>query len=72
AIPFTQHLHISEPDLQPFPQKTTPHAGISRIINQSAYKKYVSIEMRGNVNGSNSEQIKTAILFVQTTCQTTP
>ncbi|MCR4264088.1 MAG: sugar phosphate isomerase/epimerase, partial [Candidatus Roizmanbacteria bacterium] len=30
AIPFTQHLHISEPDLQPIPQKTTAHAEIFR------------------------------------------
>lgn len=61
---IAKHVHISEPGLRPVGSGDFDHTGISRIIRNSGYSKYISIEMR-RTESNVEESVKKSIQFVQ-------
>lgn len=47
ALPYTNHIHISEPNLEPI-MKRKLHEELAALLINSNYDKYVSIEMKKN------------------------
>lgn len=46
VLPYTEHVHISEPQLDPIGTHNLNHAQIAEALQKAGYNNYVSIEMR--------------------------
>lgn len=46
VLPFTEHVHISEPQLDPIGTHNLNHAQVAEALQKAGYDKHVSIEMR--------------------------
>lgn len=65
ALPYANHIHISEGYLVPvYSGNLKTHKMMADIIKNGNYSKYVSIEMKAGANEDNKDHIKKAIEFV--------
>lgn len=62
AVEYAGHFHISEPFLNRVEGKH--HKEISTWIKGTNYNKYLSIEMRNSLTGSNIEVVEKTLVFV--------
>ncbi|MGV2884434.1 sugar phosphate isomerase/epimerase family protein [Paenibacillus taichungensis] len=64
SIPYLNHFHISEPYLNLIGAGNTQHKIISEELRQNGYSKWVSIEMKNNLNEfSNIENVKNSLNY---------
>ena len=63
TLPFTGHIHISEPMLELVASDVDAgkHKVVAELIKSSGYCNWVSIEMKSGVSGSNLESVKKSI-----------
>ncbi len=61
-IPLINHIHISEPNLEPI-KKRKLHKDLIKLLKANNYDGYISIEMK---NQNNIQQVKTIIDYVIT------
>lgn len=59
-INYINHIHISEPYLEPI-QPRSLHKELIKILKDSKYKKFLSIEMK---NSGNVDHIKSAVNYL--------
>jgi sugar phosphate isomerase/epimerase len=57
VLPFTQHIHISEPRLLPIEFNPGLHEQFARLIQNSNYRGPMSIEMKGGLSNDEIEKI---------------
>jgi sugar phosphate isomerase/epimerase len=67
AGPYLRHFHISEPGLLPVGPGKVNHGLFSKILCQSTYQNWYSIEMRETKGGGNLRVIAAALRYV---CET--
>lgn len=67
AIPYSCHLHISEPGLEPIPLTKSNHIKITKILKKLKYEKWASIEMPLNESPDNVNLIENALKFITNT-----
>ncbi len=53
AEPWLGHFHISEPELVPIADGSSPHAGLAAALDRAGYERWRSIEMRASQDGSD-------------------
>ncbi len=63
ALPYANHIHISEAFLKPVPQNVEFHEIMAKSLKASNYKGYLSIEMKPT-SDDNYENVKKALDFV--------
>lgn len=66
ALPWSGHLHISEPDLVPIGSKSTDHVKIASILSSLNYEGWISIEMKEQ-SGDTLSVLKKSIKYVKKT-----
>ncbi len=65
ALPYTNHIHISEGFLAPiYEGNKNVHIERVKCIKNSEYKKYLSIEMKAISENDNIDHIKKSLEFV--------
>jgi|TARA_B100000315_G_scaffold255873_1_gene300330 sugar phosphate isomerase/epimerase len=62
AFPYVQHVHISSPNIQEIDK--LDHKLISELLKSFNYTKYVSLEMKPNINNNNIETLKKNLSIV--------
>lgn len=63
ALPYMAHFHISSPFLESILNTKELHENLARIIKDSSYKHFLSIEMREQEN-KNLDNIKRSLEYV--------
>jgi D-psicose/D-tagatose/L-ribulose 3-epimerase len=61
---YVKHFHISERNLHPLSLDEVDHKKIAKILKKIKYKDWVSIEMRGNNDQSNTRNVESALALV--------
>lgn len=64
SIPFLSHFHISEPYLELIGSRNTNHSHFVKVLREIGYEKWVSIEMKNNLNEKDSYSVRKALEFV--------
>jgi D-psicose/D-tagatose/L-ribulose 3-epimerase len=62
---FLCHFHISQPQLAPVGEGTVDHQHIGKLLRDRQYDRWVSVEMRGNSEGTNAEAVRKTLDFVR-------
>lgn len=63
SMPYLQHFHISEPYLNLIGTGDTKHKEMATVLRALEYDKWVSIEMKSDLQINNVESVKRAISY---------
>jgi D-psicose/D-tagatose/L-ribulose 3-epimerase len=66
VIPWTAHIHISEPNLSLIGSGATNHKKVAEALLSNGYNGWISLEMRSGLLPDNLEAVKCALDFTRT------